>query len=798
MADQYSPSVPRRARSRSRGNAVAEAREREAAAARTPTPTQPPPVPSAYLPPMVSRGRAQTPQQPPSSFPGDPSAAQLPASPAGSAVSASGADAVPGRPGRPQRERGWAAKFGSGNWKHLAMGGGGSGGGSGASGSDVGSNISAPSTPSQADRLAGGARNVADGVMRMFAGGGSSGNDPRSGGTDGGRGRGGSVGASGNAVVLEVEQARFVDDRFDPDEYILTALHNNSEDGVRSFYRKLGDAKDTAATDLKANVYKNYGEFVVISKEIAQLETDMLMLRGLLTDMRGVHSHFRAAIGMASAADEDANTETDASRGSRKRGGGGSNADPGSGVGDMAGSTVNLNGSTSSTGTTQQQQLQALQAMYDTVEHAAKVLPPLGPGLPPRTMVHQGPLLELDAAYRFKNSVHAYLVSDAVLVATKRRRGLKSRYVADRMLGVAEVSILDVRDSPDVACAFKLVRGTAAVVYRADSLAEKKAWMVAIKRQCDEWNTATANAAAGLPVAGMVGDAGPGGGGEDGASFAPEVARPRLSKEAEARLQEQLDELDVLIASRDFDKALEQIDHLKAQNATGLAPRLSVLCTVLERDLMHVAAVGARRPVVTTIARLVALGHTSRARDAFLAARAAAVRDAGRRIRFQGDLAAYVRDFGAVVTLGVRVTADWYREAIPDPDHAAFLVQWARDQTRELALACVRQVSDESLTVVVSCLQASVEHIRAMRAAGLELEYVLWETVAEHVAKAIEVFERQCAELVARGIIEDTFDPIKNDYNDGITRSTMQFCKTMSVPSFSLSRAYNADQVTAA
>jgi hypothetical protein len=41
-----------------------------------------------------------------------------------------------------------------------------------------------------------------------------------------------------------------------------------------------------AAEDLQENVFKNYNEFVTISKEISKLESDMQTLRGLLDDLK--------------------------------------------------------------------------------------------------------------------------------------------------------------------------------------------------------------------------------------------------------------------------------------------------------------------------------------------------------------------------------------------------------------------------------------------------------------------------------------------------------------------------------
>ena len=63
-------------------------------------------------------------------------------------------------------------------------------------------------------------------------------------------------------------------------------LATASEETVRAFLQSLKDSKSMAAEDLQENVFKNYNEFVTISKEISKLESDMQTLRGLLDDLK--------------------------------------------------------------------------------------------------------------------------------------------------------------------------------------------------------------------------------------------------------------------------------------------------------------------------------------------------------------------------------------------------------------------------------------------------------------------------------------------------------------------------------
>lgn len=63
-------------------------------------------------------------------------------------------------------------------------------------------------------------------------------------------------------------------------------LAGSSETFLRDFQDSLRNAKDAASSDLKRQVFRNYQEFITISKEIATLENDMLELKELLGEWR--------------------------------------------------------------------------------------------------------------------------------------------------------------------------------------------------------------------------------------------------------------------------------------------------------------------------------------------------------------------------------------------------------------------------------------------------------------------------------------------------------------------------------
>jgi hypothetical protein len=75
---------------------------------------------------------------------------------------------------------------------------------------------------------------------------------------------------------------------------LLQKLPNES--AVNSLHQALLTAKDQTSLELQKNVFKNYNEFVIISKEITKLEKDMLSCKKILVDLKEVKEAFNGAL----------------------------------------------------------------------------------------------------------------------------------------------------------------------------------------------------------------------------------------------------------------------------------------------------------------------------------------------------------------------------------------------------------------------------------------------------------------------------------------------------------------------
>ncbi|KAK0530511.1 exocyst complex component exo84 [Tilletia horrida] len=74
--------------------------------------------------------------------------------------------------------------------------------------------------------------------------------------------------------------------KFDPEAYIRATLTNHSEGALREFQATLESTQAAANSDLRRTIFRNYKDFINISKEVSTLENDMLELKELLAEWR--------------------------------------------------------------------------------------------------------------------------------------------------------------------------------------------------------------------------------------------------------------------------------------------------------------------------------------------------------------------------------------------------------------------------------------------------------------------------------------------------------------------------------
>lgn len=111
---------------------------------------------------------------------------------------------------------------------------------------------------------------------------------------------------------------------------------------------------------------------------------------------------------------------------------------------------------------------------------------------PTRQLIHDGSaikLWEVNAnTYKQKELVFLHVVSDALIVATWKKNMMsgKNRLAVEKTFPINEIGFIDMKDSPEMTNAFKIIKGSETFMYRAESLQEKRTLLAVITKITNE------------------------------------------------------------------------------------------------------------------------------------------------------------------------------------------------------------------------------------------------------------------------------------------------------------------------
>ncbi|KAK1232134.1 exocyst complex component exo84 [Marasmius sp. AFHP31] len=519
---------------------------------------------------------------------------------------------------------------------------------------------------------------------------------------------------------VSVEDDRKVLDKsdFDPDAYLKSKLANSTEAEIKSLQSSLRGAKDDTASELQRNVFKNYAEFVNISKEISTLENEMLELKESLSEYKSMPS-------MLHIPDP---TSSSSSLSTYRR----------SSVADLRIMYFNQ-----------------MQTLHTQIEGSSK----LAPTTPGRHVVSEvdGIIALNSATYKAMGKVKFVILDDMVLVAKKRRRTgetgsgkSEGKLVADRAWSLGEMLCLDTKDSHSMTNVFKVRHGKETQVYRTESPNEKKSLLAQLRQVGDELaakrrkeregeherrKTLWSGNERSAPAQDWMADL---------AARAGETSSPASDAKQKAErdvrwTSEWADDLNVAIALKEWDKAVKLVEEGKARLAITppLVAKLPLLTTQLTNALLDALSQVTNRKttVVHLISLLLRLGAGAPARSTFLKMRSQVIHSLVRKIKFEGHIGAYVGDLAMVYFTSIKHTADWFLASFKENEVASAFIDWARTQVENYAEIFRNQVYtgdviepkvvEEAMKITYSLSRKLLEEY------GLDFRFLLDEQLIE-------------------------------------------------------------------
>ncbi|KAF8641237.1 hypothetical protein AX17_000871 [Amanita inopinata Kibby_2008] len=546
-------------------------------------------------------------------------------------------------------------------------------------------------------------------------------------------GRGRSPGASFETESEDAAKGRTArDDKrlldaedFDPDAFLKLKLANSTEAELKSLQSSLHAVKEDTASDLQRTVFKNYAEFVLISKEISTLENELAELKESLSEYKSMPSLLHIP---------DPTTISSSTLSTYKR----------SSIADLRIMYFNQ-----------------MQALHASIEGAAK----FAPTTPGRHVVSEMEgIYSLNAAtYKATGKVRFVVLDDAVLVARRRRRngGTEGRgasgtvtgdgkLVAERCWPLNEMLVLDTKDSSTMTNVFKIKHGKEMHVYRTDSPTDKKALLAQFRQVAEELAEKKRKEREGEHERRktMLHS------GDHNALSMPEwmadLARrggdiPGVASDAKEKADRDVrwtndwaDELTVAIALREWTKAVELVE--KAEDRLAVTPPLEAKLPPLRSQLIAALLNALSKPtirksaVVSLISLLIRLKAGSAARNTLLRMRSQVIQSHARNIKFEGDISAYIGELAIVYFTGIKHSADWFLASFKENEVASSFIEWAKKEIEDYAEIFRKQVftPDIERKVVLEAVKFThTQSRKLLQEYGLDFTYLFNELLVE-------------------------------------------------------------------
>ncbi|KAI8583223.1 hypothetical protein K450DRAFT_224806 [Umbelopsis ramanniana AG] len=524
-----------------------------------------------------------------------------------------------------------------------------------------------------------------------------------------------------------------------------------NEEQLRAFYRSLNDAKTLVGSDLQRNVYRNYTEFVVISKEISNLDGDMLLLRDFLNELRVINTSFKDEVDPMAGIINDPAPIAESITQRRK-------------PSEMA---------TADMQTIYRAQLASL---WESIEGSQRLLP----FAPDRHIVRDfSNFVELHPkTLQARQATQLVLLNDCILVASKKKRTMSSKVklVADRCWELDKILVADVKNTSDLTNALKIVHYNDEYLFRCERPEDKMSLLVTIKRVTDELlesskqNDADAKLSVNEPLLQMQSQV------EARSKKSrndrdPTKQMPQLASSDVKWLSELPDELEVFIAIREFEDAVAYIEKARAILSSfssdpgkldGVKEEIDTyvdkLSKAIGRDLSN--SLLTKVQFQRNVNWLLRLGLGETGREMFLATRSGVIKRRIRQLTFEGDVTTYINELSLVVFTLVRNTCEWYRDSFKDNRMASGFITWVKEQITIYAQIFNKQVFGQNslnLRVISDCLRSTAEQCSLLRKVGLDLKFMLDDIFAEEIKKLIIAYEERAIGRLDKIIKEDKF-----------------------------------------
>ncbi|KAG8447308.1 hypothetical protein GDO86_014683 [Hymenochirus boettgeri] len=493
---------------------------------------------------------------------------------------------------------------------------------------------------------------------------------------------------------------------FQVEHYVQTLSQQSDGDrDLQEHRQRIQSLADETAQNLKRNVYQNYRQFIQTAREISYLEGEMYQLSHILTEQKSIMDTVTQSL--LHTRDLQAAFPRD----------------------------------------TEEGKVRNLTTLLEKVEGCTDLLE-----TPGRYLIYNGDLTEFDVDNMVLiQKVHAFLMNDCLLIATSvpSRRGM---YKYNALHNLDDLAVVNVKENPPMKDMFKILMFPESRIFQAENAKIKKEWLevleqtkknkvISDKRKKEE-ETPHSPVVPEL-VTNPFDD-------ED------DDERPADEEEVDLALdwiQELPEDLDVCIAQRNFEGAVDLLDKLNSylEDKPSTHPvkelkgkieeRIRQLTDVLVFELSPDRSLrGGPKATRRAVSQLIRLGQSTKACELFLKNRAAAVHTAIRQLRIEGATLLYIHKLCNVFFTTLLETAKEFEMDFAGINgcYSAFIV-WSRSALKMFVDAFSKQVFDskESLSTAAECVKVAKEHCKQLSEIGLDLTFILHALLVKDIKAAL-------------------------------------------------------------
>lgn len=525
--------------------------------------------------------------------------------------------------------------------------------------------------------------------------------------------------ATGSDSLIEV---RLSSENFDVKQFVkdVAATYDTQREWSRH-KRRVQDLAERTAMQLKQNVVKNYVLFIDTSKEISSLEAEMYQLSQYLHEQQDLTRSLQTLSIM-----ENRTTMQDME-------------------------------------SAEQQEQHSISILLETVEGGSIVTE-----VPDRYLVHSGTLYDLDReSYKELGEVRAFLLNDSLMTAlsvSKLRGPVKYRF--QDLYELENMAIVDVKDTDNLKFSFKILMFPDSHLYQAESEEDKRQWIQLLegtkRKHKEEVDAAKRDAMKRLRGQSLDRSLEA----STSSSFSKinvEATTPMCGDKKQMELlmddwiKEVPENLDVCIAQREFDRAVELVlktkafikgfndSHALRDIRARLNHRINQLSDVLKKELEASPSGSLRggpRAARRAVGLLIKLGRSAEACALFLKNYRQIILHDVEDVKMEGAINLYIANFAATFFTGLRNAATEFERAF-DKNYGSYstFINWCNNLLKLFSEKCATVIfrpegnSGYSLSTITDCILSTMKLSDALNDIGLDLSFALWDFYHPYLAE---------------------------------------------------------------